>query len=169
MRSGTLVIDPFAGSGNMLHWMLRGLPGARGLGFELDERVFALTQQNIAALNLPITILNTGYRSGLTGVSATPDELLIAFIAPPWGDALDPLTGLDLRLTTPPVPQIVDVLFDSFPKNLWLFAIQMYEVMHTASLVDLQKRFEWWAVNLYRLNAPDRNHGVLLGTTRWAP
>jgi hypothetical protein len=87
--------------GNTLYWILRGLPAARGPGFELDDRVFALTQQNAAALNLSIGILNTDYRSGLAGVSATSDELLIAFIAPHWGDGFDPVSGLDLRRTTP--------------------------------------------------------------------
>jgi hypothetical protein len=52
--SGTLVIDPFAGSGNTLHWICRALPFARGLGFELDEGVFALTRRNAAALNLSV-------------------------------------------------------------------------------------------------------------------
>jgi len=40
----TLVVDPFAGSGNTLYWLLRHLPGARGVGFESDARVFRLTQ-----------------------------------------------------------------------------------------------------------------------------
>lgn len=38
--AGMLVIDPFAGSGNTLHWLLRHLPNARGLGFELDPGVY---------------------------------------------------------------------------------------------------------------------------------
>src|SRR5262245_51335115 len=32
-----VVVDPFAGSGNTLYWLLRYLPCARGLGFELDS------------------------------------------------------------------------------------------------------------------------------------
>jgi hypothetical protein len=38
-----IVIDPFAGSGNTLYWILRHLPDARGVGFELDPSVFELT------------------------------------------------------------------------------------------------------------------------------
>jgi hypothetical protein len=45
--SETLVFDPFAGSGNTLYWLLRYLPGASGLGFELDPKVFELTRQNL--------------------------------------------------------------------------------------------------------------------------
>jgi hypothetical protein len=53
--------------------------------------------------------------------------LLIVFIAPPWGDALDPTSGLDLRRTTPPIAEIVDLLVHRFPQNRLLLAIQVYE------------------------------------------
>src|SRR5689334_8671101 len=46
----TMVVDPFAGSGNTLYWLLRYLPGAQGLGFELDPGVFQLTRQNLSIL-----------------------------------------------------------------------------------------------------------------------
>src|SRR4030095_6445477 len=45
-----LVVDLFAGSGNTLHWLLRHLPGARGVGCDADAGVFRLTRQNMAAL-----------------------------------------------------------------------------------------------------------------------
>src|SRR6266852_2649083 len=112
--SGMLVVDPFAGSANTLYWLLRHLPGARGVGFESDLGVFQLTRKNIAALALPIDIVNTDYLSGLTGISAAPDDLLIPFVAPPWGDAFDRTSGLDLRCTTPPIAEIVNVLLHRF-------------------------------------------------------
>jgi hypothetical protein len=99
----TLVIDPFAGSGNTLYWMLRHLPGAQGLGFELDAAVFQLTTRNLAALASRIKIMNTDYRTGVANGTASTDRLLITFIAPPWGDALSRTSGLDLRRTTPPI------------------------------------------------------------------
>jgi hypothetical protein len=40
-----LVVDLFAGSGNTLYWLLRHLPGARGVGFESDAGVFRLTRK----------------------------------------------------------------------------------------------------------------------------
>jgi|SRR6516162_5720326 len=42
-----LVVDLFAGSGNTLYWLLRHLPRARGVGFEIDPVVFALTRDNL--------------------------------------------------------------------------------------------------------------------------
>ena len=166
---GMLVLDPFVGSANTLYWILRRLPKARALGFEQDARVFELSQRNIAALELPIEILNTDYRSGLAHVSLGSDNFLIAFIAPPWGAALSSTTGLDLDATTPAVAEIVDSLIDRFPGSRMLCAIQIYEMMNAESVVSVRRRFDWSKTALYRLNAPGQNHGVLLGTRRWAP
>ena len=164
-----LVVDLFAGSGNTLHWVLRHLPGARGVGFESDAGVFRLTRQNMAALALPIDILNTGYLSGVTGLSVAPDELLIAFIAPPWGDALDRTSGLDLRRTVPPITEIVDFLFHQFSRDRLLCAIQVHETVLPASMAELRTRFEWSTLRVYELNARGQNHGLLLGSKGWAP
>jgi hypothetical protein len=168
-KSRALVVDPFAGSGNTLYWLLRHLPGARGLGFESDAGVFQLTRQNIAALALPIDVLNTNYLSGLTGMSVASDELLIAFIAPPWGDALDRTSGLDLRRTTPPLAEIVDVLLHRFSESRVLCAIQVHEIVDLGSMAEVRSRFEWSSLRVYELNAPGQNSGILLGTKGWAP
>jgi hypothetical protein len=167
--SRALVVDPFAGSGNTLYWLLRHLPDARGVGFESDAGVYRLTRQNMAALALPIDILNTDYRSDLPRLSVAPDQLLITFIAPPWGDALDRSSGLDLRRTTPPITEIVDSLLHSFSQNRLLCAIQVYETVLAASMAELRVRFDWSTLRVYELNAPGQNHGILLGTKGWAP
>jgi hypothetical protein len=164
-----LVVDPFVGSGNTLYWLLRHLPDARGVGFESDAGVFRRTRQNMAALALPIDIRNTDYQPGLTGVTMGPDELLIAFIAPPWGDALDRTAGLDLRRTTPPISEIVDFLLHKFSPGRLLCAIQVHEIVRPVSMAELRARFEWSTRRVYALNAPGQNHGILLGTRGWAP
>jgi hypothetical protein len=97
-----IVVDPFAGSGNTLYWLLCNLPGAQGLGFELDSGVFHLTRKNLSLLALPIDVFNVDYMAGFSQVRAAPGSLLVVFIAPPWGHALDPVHGLDLRRTEPP-------------------------------------------------------------------
>jgi hypothetical protein len=95
--------------------------------------------------------------------------LLIAFIAPPWGDALNKSTGLDLRRTTPPITEIVDFLIGIAGKNPLLCAIQVYETLDPASLVELIPRFSWFAKRIYGLNAPGQNHGLFMGTRPWVP
>jgi hypothetical protein len=123
----------------------------------------------MAALALPIDILNTEYQSGLAGVLVAPEELLIAFIAPPWGDALDRTSGLDLRRTTPPITEIVDVLLNTFSRNRLLCAIQVHEIVLPVSLAEVRARFEWSGLRVYELNTPGQNHGILLGSRGWTP
>jgi hypothetical protein len=169
LTAPTLVVDPFVGSGNTLYWILRYIAGARGVGFESDAGVFSLTRQNIAALALPIEIVNADYRSGVTGVNVAPSELIITFIAPPWGNALQRTSGLDLRRTSPPVTEIVDFLLHRFPHNQLLCVIQVYEVVLPDSIVELKARFDWSTDRIYDLNAPGQNHGIVLGTKGWTP
>jgi len=47
---------------------------------------------------------------GCCGIFVTRGAWVIVFIAPPWGDALDRTCGPDLRRTTPPITEIVDLL-----------------------------------------------------------
>jgi hypothetical protein len=165
----TLVVDPFVGSGNTLYWILRHIAGSRGIGFESDARVFRLTRQNIAGLALPVEIVNADYRSGLSSVSVPPNELVVTFIAPPWGNALEMKSGLDLRRTSPPVTDIVDFLLCKFPHNPLLCVIQIYEIILSDSMGELRARFDWSTERIYDLNTPGQNHGIVLGTNRWVP
>lgn len=161
--AGALVIDPFAGSANTLVWILRHLPGVRGLGFELDSAVFERTAKNLAALKVSIDLVNTDHSRGLADVVAAPGQLLIIFIAPPWGHALSEDAGLDLRRTSPPIIEILDALIRRFERNPLLCAVQVYERVVAASLDELKARFTWSALHIYPLNKPGKNHGILLG------
>lgn len=166
-RAGTYVLDPFVGSGNTLYWLLRRLAGSRGMGFELDPVISQVTRRNLAILGLPITVVNQDYRTGLADLPIATSELLVAFIAPPWGDALTPGSGLDLRRTSPPVADVVDKLVQQFPKHQLLCAIQTYATVNASSLTELASRFDWSARKTYNLNEAGENHGVLLGARGW--
>ena len=130
--------------------------------------MFRLTQNNLTALTVPIDILNTD-RSGLSEVSVAAGQLLIAFIAPPWGDALNKTTGLDLRHTKPPITEIVDFLLHAFAHTRLLCAIQIHETVNTEALAELTSRFDWSASRVYDLNAAGENHGVLHGARGSTP
>jgi hypothetical protein len=166
--AGVTVIDPFAGSGNTLYWILRHLPQAQGLGYELDQAVYQLTERNLSILGLPLEVVNADYVEALPELSVPDGQLLIAFIAPPWGTALSVSDGLDLRITTPPVIEIVDSLAQRFSNRL-LFSIQVYERIEPASLAELTARFDWSALRIYDFNPPGQNHGLLLGSRGWRP
>jgi len=164
-----LVVDPFAGSGNTLHWITHHLPGAQAMGFELDPTVFDVSKRNLERLALPIEFVHIDHLSGLSSLVTSADRLLVAFVAPPWGEALSETNGLDLRRTEPPVAGIVDFMLDRFAANQLLCAIQLFENTDQASIEALTARFEWSAVHMYDVNPPGQNHGVLLGTSGWVP
>jgi hypothetical protein len=163
-----LLIDPFAGSGNTLYWLARHLEVERGVGYELDPQVFALTKSNLATLSLPIDVQNADYAYALDSLAPAPGQLLVAFIAPPWGDALDPVTGLDLRRTYPPIAEIANRILQQFTCPI-LFAVQVHETVNDASVRDVVSAFDWHETRVYDLLAPGSNHGLLLATSRWKP
>ena len=94
---------------------------------------------------------------------------MIVFLSPPWGVALDDGTGLDLRRTTPPVSEIVDLAMGVFDQNKLLFAIQAYELVEAHSLAELTRRFGWSSFNVYDINPHAKNPGLILGTVGWTP
>ena len=166
--SNATAVDLFAGSGNTLFWILHHLTKSPGLGFELDPQVVQLTRQNLSILGIPTEILHEDFVNVARRLRLAADALLIAFVAPPWGEALTSANGLDLRHTSPPVAEIVDLLADQFPNPL-LFAVQVYERVDAISLAELTPRFDWWALKNYDFNIPGQNHGLLLATRGWRP
>jgi predicted RNA methylase len=164
----SVVIDPFAGSGNTLYWITRYVEPAQSVGFEQDDAVFEQTHRNLSIMGLEINVLHDGYERALKRLTVPNRELVILFISPPWGEALDPEAGLDLRRTTPPVPEIIDFATAVFRPHKLLFGIQAYETVNSASLTDVTARFDSSALNIYDINPQARNPGLLLGAVGWA-
>jgi predicted RNA methylase len=167
--AGCTVIDPFAGSCNSLYWILQHLHGARGIACELDPTIFAMTKANIAALDTPIDLFFGDYRSLLPACLVPPNHLLVVFVAPPWGDALDAATGLDLRRTQPPVASVVEEIDQMHQDKPILYVTQVFQHLEPTSLADLESRFEWAQLRIYDINLEGMKHGVLLGSRRWTP
>jgi hypothetical protein len=165
--AASIVVDPFAGSGNTLYWITRHVRPERSVGFELDDVVFELTRTNLSLVSLEIDVIHDGYESGLNALRIPDDHLVVLFVSPPWGRALDEESGLDLRRTTPPVAEIVDRAINVFPRHKLLFAIQAYETVTPDSLAELTARFQWSALNVYDINAHAKNPGLLLGSVGW--
>jgi hypothetical protein len=134
--TGSVVVDPFAGSANTLYWIGRHVPAGRVVGFELDDAVFAATRKNLALLDLDIDLLHRDHEAGLASLRVPEQQVLIAFVAPPWGDALSALTGLDLRRTTPPVGTIVDLIARTFAGHRVLLAAQVHETVVASSVTE---------------------------------
>jgi hypothetical protein len=166
---GTVVVDPFAGSGNTLFWLALRLKPRVAVGFELDEAVAAATQRNVALLDLPIEVRHEPYERAIREVQVDEDELIVVFVAPPWGDALNEYRELDLRRTTPPVTEVVGRVAATIDERRLLLAVQLYERVEPGSLAVVIDRCDWSSRETYTIDPPGRNHGLLLGTLRWSP
>jgi len=164
-----VVIDPFAGSCNTLFWILRHLPNSQGIAFESDQQVFALTHRNLAAIGQTIDLIHGEYVTLLEKLRVPRDLGIVAFVAPPWGTALDEVNGLDLCRTTPPITEVIDQIARQFSAHSILFATQVYERVSAPSLSDVQTRLDWSDLRIYDINEKGGNHGILLGTRGWAP
>jgi hypothetical protein len=168
---GVTVIDPFAGSCNALYWILRRLPGARGIACELDPTICAMTRANLACLDgaPPIDLRCGDYRSLVPSFLVPADQLLVVFVSPPWGAALDAQTGLDLRRTQPPVPEILATIDSVYRDRPILFATQVRQPLDLTALTAVASQFAWSQLHMYDINVEGMKPGVLLGSRRWKP
>jgi hypothetical protein len=162
------VIDPFAGSCNTLFWILRHLPNSEGIAFESDPQVFDLTHRNLVMLGQRIELLKGDYAGLLSECRVPEGRGVVAFIAPPWGTALDKVKGLDLCRTAPPISEVIEQVMLRFSNHKMVFAIQVYERVSAPSLNQIRTRLDWTELRIYDINEKGRNHGILLGTKGWA-
>lgn len=161
------MVDCFAGSCNGLASILRHLPGAEGIGFEFEPAIFEMSSRNIASLGAPITLLNGDCRTLLGAHRVPSGRHVVAFLAPPWADALSRETGLDLARTNSPIREIIDAFESVYADRPILYMIEVHETLVPAPLAALRSGFDWSELSIYDLAGPTGKHGVLLGTRRW--
>ena len=160
------VVDPFAGSCNGLYAILRHLPGARGIGFEVEPAVYELTARNLAQLEAPIELVHGSYKDLVRSRRHPGDHLIVVFLAPPWGDALRPDTGLHLDCTKPPILEIVHDFEQVYGAQPVVYVTEVHEVNEGKALKAVEAAFDWSDLRIYDVNVPGLQHGVLLGTRR---
>ena len=122
---------------------------------------------NIASLGAPIQLVHGDYCTLLGQHRFPPEHQIVAFLAPPWADALDAETGLDLGRTRPPVGNIVDDFERIYASNPILYVTEVHERLAPEPLKALRAKFEWSELNVFDVAGPTGRHGVLLGTKRW--
>jgi hypothetical protein len=151
MEGGSIsdVIDPFVGSGNLLYHVLRATRARRGIGFDTNADVLPTTKRNFALLS------RLGKLNGVEIVleqkdwSETIDYVehgsTLVLLSPPWGDAFGD-AGLDLRRTTPPVPDILHSLRSVRGAGQIFVAIQTYPRMVEASVKEIREKYSMLSV-----------------------
>jgi hypothetical protein len=165
----TVVLDPFAGSANTLHWVHRALPDVAAIGVELDPVIWENTRNNLDLIGCPIEWRHGSYLDAIGELDPSPGVPAIVFVGPPWGHGFDAATGLDFARTTPPVREIVERIFAGLPSTPLLVAVQAFERIEPASLEAVRSLFDWSELRTYSLNPPGRNPATLLGTRGWTP
>ena len=129
--------------------------------------VFELASKNLSIAGLDIDLRHDSYQHGLQALGQPGEDLLIVFVAPPWGHALSEGSALDLRRTQPPVAEALDVTTAAVGHHKLLFAIQAFQTVQPDSLAELTARFPWSEMKVYDINPPGRNPGLLLATHGW--
>ena len=117
----------------------------------------------------PIELIHGDYKSLLATRRLPAEQLIVAFLAPPWGDALSATTGLDLGRTRPPITEIVEDFERVYKDNRILYVTEIHQHLEPISLAALKQRFEWSDLRIYDINVEGMKHGILLGTKRWVP
>jgi hypothetical protein len=159
------VLDPFAGSANTRFWLRRRLAPALCIGFEKDDAVHAATAASLALLDPLIDLRHLDHREGLPALELPEQVAVVVFVAPPWGTAFDPETGLDLSRTEPPVPEVVALINRVLVGRSCVTAVQVHERVQPGSIPAVVGSFDRWTATVYDLDGPGRNHGLLLGLT----
>src|SRR5262249_32351686 len=140
-----------------------------GIGFEVEPAVFGLTTRNIAHLNAPINLVRGSYKDLVNFRKYPTDHLVVVFVAPPWGDALHPVTGLHLDRTKPPILEIVRDIEKVYGSQLVLYVTQVAWLNEPTALNAVESAFDWTGLRAYNFNVPGFQPGILLGTRRWSP
>jgi len=126
-----------------------------------------MSTRNIASLAAPIRLVHGDYRTLLGQYRFPAGHRIVAFLAPPWADALSAGTGLDLGRTRPPVSDVIDDVERVYPDNPMLYVIEVHERLVPQPLAALRRGFDWSELHIYEIAGPTGRHGVLMGTRRW--
>ena len=126
-----------------------------------------MSARNIASLGASIQLLYGDYGKLLGQHRFPAAHRIVAFLAPPWAEALSAEAGLDLGRTKPPIEKIVDDFERVYPNNPILYVTEVHERLVPEPLAALRTRFEWSELHVYDIPGPTGRHGVLLGAVRW--
>jgi hypothetical protein len=106
-HEGIGVVDPFAGSGNLMLHIARAL-SAPACGMEADEAVWAWTDANLRVIDVAASVRLGDWLSYFD--DPLDVDTAVYVLSPPWAGGFSFAYGLDLARTDPPVPLIVDTI-----------------------------------------------------------
>lgn len=105
------LIDPFLGSGNLTYHLAQHIRPERIVASEISKEIATLTARSLLALQAEgqldqteILIFNDDWTEAIRHLRDVPT---LVVLAPPWGSGYED-RGLDLRKTSPPVPELIN-------------------------------------------------------------
>lgn len=138
-----IVIDPFAGSGNLLFHIGKALGARDSVGWENDPLIHGMTERNLQAAGVPCRValgdgVQLASRDERLRQAAQP---LLVLLSPPWGAGFSFEHGLNLAATEPSVFSLLSTFETSLPGRRLFFAVQIHRHTVPSSLATLQQRF----------------------------
>lgn len=119
------LVDPFLGSGNLTYHLAQHFRPERIVASEISREIATLTARSLQTLQAEgqldqteILISNDDWTEAIRHIRDVPT---LVVLAPPWGSGYED-KGLDLRKTSPPIPELIDQFLDCVTTDL-LFLI----------------------------------------------
>lgn len=163
----TTVIDPFAGSCNLLLWAKKGLAATRSVGWEHDIFVYNAVCANLRKLDAEVEYIFGDFRDCVRRVTDVSGHRIAILLSPPWGAALSDSHGLDLLKTTPPVPSLIDFFTYAYgAKNTVIFIVQIHERVASDALLTVQGKLTWSETLMEPGGVPGHRSGFLIGESK---
>ena len=126
-----------------------------------------MSTRNSASLSTPIRLVHGDYQTLLGQHRFPARRRVVAFLAPPWDDALSAQTGLDLGRTKSLIVDIIEEFARVCPDSPVLYVVEAHERPVPGPLALLRRAFDWSEFNVYDIAEPTGRYGVPLGTKRW--
>lgn len=155
-----VVIDLFAGSGNLLFHIATALDAQKAIGIEKQQSLYDLTKKNFEIINFKCQ-MHCGDSLNKLQLLQIPETTPIAVILdPPWGVDFDLEKGLDLLKTEPSIDHLISAVKQEFNSHRVYFFIKIYEKMVKESLEYIRSLFSFSTCNIIECSGP--RTGVLI-------
>ncbi|WP_372365305.1 RsmD family RNA methyltransferase [Candidatus Uabimicrobium sp. HlEnr_7] len=137
------VIDLFMGSGNLLYQIAESLQSQSKIAFERDENIYNLTRSNLELIDFSVQYHLGNFQDLFPKIQLNNKNLNVIIIDPPWGNkgAFNFSKGLDLRLTEPPLIEILHFLKKQIAKTPVIYVVPVYKIVVEESLLSIAENY----------------------------
>jgi hypothetical protein len=170
-----VLLEPFAGLGNLGYHLVRQIHPSRGFYFESNAAFADVARHNLQLLDAlgetagtPVNLMHATYAYGLTQIAPAlrRGSSYVVVVDPPWGTSgQDSALGMDLRRTEPPVPvalrELSAALRTADPEARILYVLKTRALVQEASLRELEAGFGLAAREILAVPGSSRRFGLL--------